>query len=108
MPPIITFTILKFQLVTDPGLLRFAQIAVSGHPCQLSSAVCSERAGGELACLRLGGAARAPDRTRPCLAGIVIYMLTPLVAKGQIMFMVDHPLAGWLAACLVAATVTCA
>jgi hypothetical protein len=35
-------------------------------------------------------------------AGVVIYMLTPLVAEGQIMFMVDQP----LAACLLAATVT--
>lgn len=33
------------------------------------------------------------------LAGVAIYMLTPLVAEGQIMFMVDQP----LAACLLAA-----
>lgn len=36
------------------------------------------------------------------LAGVLIYMLTPLVAEGQIMFMVDQP----LAACLLAATAT--
>ena len=34
------------------------------------------------------------------IAGVVIYMFTPLVAEGQIMFMVDQP----LAACLLAAT----
>jgi hypothetical protein len=37
---------------------------------------------------------------RVALAGVVIYMVTPLVAEGQIMFMVDQPLAG----CLLAAT----
>ena len=36
------------------------------------------------------------------LAGVVAYMLTPLVAEGQIMFMVDQP----LVACLLAATAT--
>ena len=36
------------------------------------------------------------------LAGVVAYMVTPLVAEGQIMFMVDQP----LAACLLAATAT--
>lgn len=39
---------------------------------------------------------------RLALAGVVAYMLTPLVAEGQIMFMVDQP----LAACLLAATAT--
>lgn len=39
---------------------------------------------------------------RLALAGVVGYMLTPLVAEGQIMFMVDQP----LAACLLAATAT--
>jgi 4-amino-4-deoxy-L-arabinose transferase-like glycosyltransferase len=34
------------------------------------------------------------------LAGVVAYMVTPLVAEGQIMFMVDQP----LTACLLAAT----
>lgn len=35
------------------------------------------------------------------IAGVIVYMITPLVAEGQIMFMVDQP----LAACLLAATV---
>jgi 4-amino-4-deoxy-L-arabinose transferase-like glycosyltransferase len=34
------------------------------------------------------------------VAGVVVYMMTPLVSEGQIMFMVDQP----LAACLLAAT----
>jgi hypothetical protein len=51
------------------------------------------------------GVAAALDRLsgrRVALAGVVIYMVTPLVAEGQIMFMVDQP----LAACLLAATAT--
>jgi hypothetical protein len=44
---------------------------------------------------RLGGRTVA-------VAGVVAFMLTPLVAEGQIMFMVDQP----LAACMLAATAT--
>lgn len=44
---------------------------------------------------------RLQDR-RLAVLGVVVYMMTPLVAEGQIMFMVDQP----LAACLLAATFT--
>jgi hypothetical protein len=39
---------------------------------------------------------------RAALAGVGVYMVTPLAAEGQIMFMVDQP----LATCLLAATAT--
>jgi hypothetical protein len=39
---------------------------------------------------------------RLAVLGVIVYMITPLVAEGQIMFMVDQP----LAACLLAATAT--
>jgi hypothetical protein len=45
--------------------------------------------------------ARLQDR-RIAVAGVVLYMVTPLVTEGQVMFMVDQP----LAACLIAATAT--
>ena len=39
---------------------------------------------------------------RIAIVGVIVYMVTPLAAEGQIMFMVDQP----LAACLLAATAT--
>ena len=81
------------------GILGLLFLAVPAtYPCMFALNVL-------LASLPAIGVAAVLDHLngrRIAVAGVVVYMLTPLVAEGQIMFMVDQP----LAACLLAATAT--